>query len=169
MIRWIGAGLILLSCGGFGFSMAAEHCREEKTLKQLLQALELMECELQYRLSSLPELCRVASESCVGLIAKVLTDLSLELEQCRFSDPSQCMDKVLLKYAALPQSARRLLTLLGHSIGKFDLEGQVRGIGHVKQECTDMLSRLTTDRDTRIRNYRTLGLCAGAALAILLL
>ena len=58
---------------------------------------------------------------------------------------------------------------LGISLGRFDLPGQLQGIHTARGECQSALDRLCSNRDNRLRSYETLGLCAGAALAILLL
>ena len=59
------------------------------------------------------------------------------------------------------------MLLLGKSIGRFDMDGQIKGLEAVRQDCRRRLDELSKDRDTRLRSYQTLGLCAGAALAIL--
>lgn len=169
MLRWIGAGMILAACAGFGFIMAANYRREENALKQLLIALNFMECELQYRLSSLPELCLTAAERTDGAVSKVLFRFAKDLETQRFADAAVCMDKVLSEVPSFPKRAEELLCLLGNSVGRFDLEGQLKGLQQVRQQCSDMLELVQSDRDIRIRNYQTLGLCTGAALAILLI
>ena len=64
---------------------------------------------------------------------------------------------------------RRLLRQLGKTLGRFDLEGQLQGLQAVCAACLEARDSLQKDRDTRLRSYRTLGLCAGAALAILFL
>ena len=61
MVRVIGACCIFAGCGGFGFSMAAASRREETQLRQLLSALELMSCELSYRMIPLSDLCQAAA------------------------------------------------------------------------------------------------------------
>jgi stage III sporulation protein AB len=55
-VRWIGAILIVAGCGGVGFGMALHYKREESTLRQLLKILEMFCCELEYRMTPLPEL-----------------------------------------------------------------------------------------------------------------
>ena len=64
---------------------------------------------------------------------------------------------------------KELLLELGRSLGNFDLNGQLRGIEAVRRQALEALQNSVKDRDQRIRSYQTLGLCAGAALAILLL
>ena len=41
-MRWMGAAFILISCGGFGFSIAYNYRQRERLLQQLFNALEMM-------------------------------------------------------------------------------------------------------------------------------
>ena len=75
-LKLIGALLIILGCGGFGMMIAAAHKREVKTLKQLVAALDYMECELQFRMSALPDLCRQTAGECDGILRQVFSSLA---------------------------------------------------------------------------------------------
>lgn len=167
MLQWIGAILIIGGCGMVGFSMASAYRKEETALRQMIHALDFMQCELQYRLTPLPELCRQAGverESCVG---QALKNLSRELE-CQISpDVESCMNAALLTSGELPKRVNEAFRLLGVSLGRFDVEGQIRGLETVRSYCRRELDGLSTNRDSRLRSYQTLGICAGAALAIL--
>ena len=61
-IKWIGAILVIVGCGGVGFSMAAAYRRQETALRELMGTLDFMSWELQFRLTPLPELCRRAGK-----------------------------------------------------------------------------------------------------------
>ena len=69
--KWIGAILIIASCSIYGFSAAAGKRREEQLLWQLLELLQFMERDLQYRLTPLPELCRMAAGKTKGILCTV--------------------------------------------------------------------------------------------------
>ena len=56
ILKWIGVALVVAGCGSVGFKISANHRKEEKALRQLIGILDYMECELQYRLTPLPEL-----------------------------------------------------------------------------------------------------------------
>lgn len=168
-LKIVGAVLIIAGCSGFGFHLAAAHRREESALRQLIAALDFMECELQYRLTPLPELCRQAAANGTGPVCAVFSTLASELEAQVSPDVSLCMNGALLNNKPLPRLANDAMVLLGKSLGRFDLEGQLKGLEAVRQTCRRNLERLGENRDVRLRSYQTLGLCAGAALAILLL
>lgn len=166
--KWIGAVLIILGCGGYGFSLAANQLRELLTLRQLIGALEFMSCELRCRMTALPEVCRQAGQDRRNVVGKVLLRLGEELDTNLHPDVSASMESALSAAGEIPPHTRNQLQLLGRSLGRFDLEGQLAGLESVRESCRNELERLSAESDSKARSCRTLGLCAGAALAILL-
>ena len=167
--KWIGAILVIGACGGFGFSMAHEALREERQLRRLIGIMNFMECEIQYHLTSLPALCRMSAGQVSGPLRDVFLKLAAELESCVSPDVEGCLRSVLNRDNKLSGKMRRLLTQMGKSLGKFDLPGQLKGIEASRNACKRELRDMEHNRDMRLRSYRTLGLCAGAALAVLLM
>lgn len=166
-IKLIGSVLIIVGCGGVGFSMASAHRKEESALRRLISVLDHMGCELQYRLTPLPELCRRAAEESGGCIHQVLNTLADELANQSAPDAGSCMKAALNKNPKVPAKAKEILLQLGTSLGRFDLPGQMKGLEAARQTCRQKLDELSDNRDVRLRSYQTLGLCAGAALAVL--
>lgn len=162
-----GAMLIIAGCGAFGYSVAASYRKEELVLRQLIGALDYMQCELQYRLTPLPDLCRLAGREQKGVVGQFLWELSLELENQISPDVSSCVAAVLSKMESIPRKLHSAMELLGASLGRFDAEGQLKGLEQVRSFCREEVEKLSQNKDTRLRSYQTLGLCAGAALAIL--
>lgn len=168
-VKWIGAILVFAGCGSVGLAMALNGKREILCLRELICALEYMSCELEYRLPSLPELCIKTSEQCTGNVSAVFKNLGKELEAQISPDVSCCMAAALQKGNQIPELCRNFLLSLGKTLGQFDLEGQQKGLAKVHKNCEQALLRLENNGKERLRSYQTLGLCAGAALAILLI
>ena len=168
-IKLIGAFLVFAGCGGFGFAMAAAHRREERAFRQYIAALELMECELSCRLSPLPQLCRVASDSIGGCVGAFFLRLAQELEAQVSPEVPSCVRAALSGVPGVPQALEEHLSELGATLGRFDLPGQLRDLRSAAARADVHLQSLAENRDNRLRSYQTLGLCAGAALAILFL
>lgn len=167
--KLIGSILIIAACGGCGFKIAAAHIKEERTLRQLIAALDYMECELQFRLTPLPTLCHQAAAQSSGALQRVFLTLAKELEDQISPDVERCMTAALLQSKDIPRITYEALDTLGKSLGRFDLDGQLKGLEAVRQDCRRNLEELCQNRNVRLRSYQTLGLCAGAAMAILLI
>ena len=166
-IKLLGAVCVILGCGGFGFMIAANARKEMFALRQLIAALDFMECELNYRMTPLPQLCRLTSAVTNGCIQKAFICLAEELELQTEGNVNKCISSTVRRCPDIPRYTAQRLTELGHSLGKFDLNGQLKCFQAVNAENIRLLDRLSNDHDTRLRSYKTLGLCAGAALVIL--
>lgn len=167
--KWIGAILIMASCSGCGFAIAAGKRREEQLLYQLIGILQFLEADLQYRLTPLPELCRLAAGETKGILRTVFLNLYRELKWQKLPDAGSCMYAAIQRSGEIPPKVRRLLVQLGHTLGRFDLPGQLQGIQSVRKRSEETMDTIRKNRDERLRSYQTLGICAGAALAIILI
>ncbi len=169
MIRWIGAIIVIGACGCCGFSMARNYGDLEHALRQLHNAMEIMRCQMEYRLTTLPELCQILASACTGQIGKVFSDLGQELEREDAMDISLCMDETLSRNPQLPTQCARSLRRLSRNLGQADLQLQLQGIGLEMERVKSVLDQVATERPGRVKSYRALGLCCGIALAIVLL
>jgi stage III sporulation protein AB len=165
----IGAILVVVACGGFGCRLAAAHRSDMAHLRDLIGTLDYMECELNYHLTPLPMLCRQAAAEHKKTLGNVFTLLAEELENQISPDAGHCMLTAIAKCSPFPTATDACLRELGKSLGRFDLDGQLAGLKAVRTTCRRKLEELNTNRDVRIRSYHALGLCTGAALAILLI
>ena len=168
-MKWLGVILLVAGCGSVGFQLAATHIKEERSLRQLTALLDYMSCELQFHLPALPELCRKTAGQTSGALERFFVTLAGELDAQLSPDVERCIEAALQHTGNLPEKTASMFQLLGKTLGRFDLEGQVRGLEAVRQECRRSLKELEQNRGNRLRSYQTLGLCAGAAMAILLL
>ena len=166
--KWIGAVLIIAGCGGFGFSLAAGHRHQERSLRRILRILDFMTSELHFHATPLPQLCADAAKLYSSPEARVFSRLAESLETHETSDAASCMEEVLREIPLLPETCA-ILRQVGLNLGRFDLEGQLKGLEEGRALCRHQLKILGENRDTRLRNYQTLSLCTGAALAILLI
>lgn len=165
--RILGAVCIVAGCAGFGFSIASTQQKDEKYLLQLMRAVEWMICELEYRMTPLPELCRMAGSEAGGAVGQVLSALAAALDKQEGKLVSDHMEQILGTMPQIPSRTRQNLILLGRSLGKFALSGQVTGLRSALVMCKRDLDGLAVGRDARLRSYRTLGICGGVALVIL--
>ncbi len=166
-VKILGAMFIIMACGSVGFKIAGSYIKEEKLIRQLIHILDYMSSELQYRLTPLPELCKQVAIETKGALSRVFLQLSNEMTDQIAPNVSHCMAAALSKVQDITPAVLEILYFLGSSLGRFDINGQIRGLDAVRTQCKEKLNALTQNKDIRIRSYKTLGLCAGAAMVIL--
>ena len=167
-LRLTGAILILIGCGGYGIMMAMHHRKEVAALHQLIAVLEAMICELEYRMTPLPELCRLCAQQSKGSLCSFFQSLARAMDEQVSPDVGICVLAALKATPSMPSAAAAQLQAMGQTLGRFDLVGQISSIEACKQSCKGQLEVLEHQQPQRLRSYQTLGFCAGAALAILL-
>lgn len=146
--KWIGAILVIGGCGGFGFSVAGEAMRQERLLRQLLENLDFMESELRYRLTALPELFQLCALRSGGCLRRLFLDLAGALDAHSGSDVEQCLRTSLDKQPGIPMRLRKRIWQLGRTLGRFDLDGQLRGIESAREGCRRELRELERNRSS---------------------
>ncbi len=169
MTRLIGAAVILCASGVFGYLLASQYKNELVYLHKLQRGLNYMLCDISYHITPLSDLLREAGQIMENSAGSALITLSGFLEENRFENGSQAMSAALERHGQIPSRCKKLLQLLGQSLGEFDLDGQVTQIQLVLESSRQELDEMEQQKQVRIRNYQTLSLCAGAALVILLL
>ena len=166
-VKILGSVLVIIGCAGFGFRAAAAHIREELCLKQLIFAIAAMKSHLKSRLIPLPTLCDVAGNTCGGAVGAALRRFSRKLDNCTSCNMRTLMEEILTDDITLPDKTRSLLLQLISGFGGFELEAQLRELDRQAGEISLILESMEKDRQSRLRGYKTLGLCAGAAIVIL--
>lgn len=167
ILKLIGAALIFSGCAGLGIAICATHRKTVRYLQQLIAAVNYMECELQYRLTPLPELCSKAAAITGGCLQRFFTALEHELCTQIRPDTQSCFQYALKSVTDMPQDIYRQITELGKTLGHFGLEEQIKGFQQIRLSCEQALETLTKNQDIRLRSYQTLAVCAGAAIVIL--
>ncbi len=169
MIKLWGAILIIAGCSGVGLAMCQNHRYLEKSLDYMARSLDWMALELNYRMSPLSELCRGAADIGQGGVKSVFQQLAIELDRQVIPDASACMTAALEKVPKLPLLVTEHFKNLGTTLGQFDLQGQIAGLEATAMLCRRDLEEVSRNRQLRLRNYQTLGICAGIGLVILFL
>ena len=167
-LKILGAILVISACGGYGLMMVFSHRKEVAGLRALVHALDVMICVLDFRLTPLPDLCKIGADSIDGPVSSCLLRLSEILNDQLSADVGSCTTDAVDMTAGLPQRVSLEIRSMGQTRGRFDLEGQRSGLRNCKEVCNNQLEVLEHQQPQRLRSYQTLGFCAGAALAILL-
>ncbi len=164
--KLLGGALVFAGCACVGFMKAGQLRTEEALLADTVRLMTRMENELSCRRTPLPKLCELAGD-CRNELKILYIRLAELLSKQTLPNVTECMNMVL-KHLPLPQSASMLHSRLGETLGKFDLEGQLRELEAVRKSAEQLLADVRENQKDKRKSYQTLGLCAGAALVILL-
>lgn len=170
MIRLTGAALVIFSASLAGFGLARSVRTVCAQLEGLIWALDFMKSEMSARLTPLPQLFSMLGACREKSVAAFFTEAGRAL-----SAPPGCTVPVSFKRGAqnasalcVPGECMQSLYALSMSLGRFELESQLAAIERAKAEMTAALLRLQAEKRARCRSYETIGVCAGLALAVIL-
>ena len=171
MLKLIGLSLILAASGAVGAGLAGTVRRQQAQTLALIDALLRIRHELQYRLTPLPELFAALGEGTEPVTAAFFRGCAAMMEADRALPPQLVLGRAMEQTTSLQWSARTRETVrnLAFSLGKFDLGGQVRAIELALERLRAELAEVQAGSRARCRSYETIGICAGLALAVILL
>ncbi|MFR0733614.1 MAG: hypothetical protein ACLSHU_04880 [Oscillospiraceae bacterium] len=86
MIQWIGAICVVGACGACGFSMAASYTGLQRCCGSCRTTWELMQCQMEYQMTELPELCAILASACTGPVERFFGTLGQELRRGNVSE-----------------------------------------------------------------------------------
>lgn len=168
MLRLAGALMVAGGMSTLGFLAAGGLGRRVRALRALAGALELMERELSFRLTPMPELleglAKRAPPPADGLFARCRAGLA-DLGERSLGE----LWREGLAEFPLKGDERLLLEGLGEVLGRYDGEGQRSALREARSALEGMLEEAQAERVRLGRVYQVTGTAAGAALAILLL
>lgn len=169
MLRWVGAALVFAGCGALGILLAGRLSGKVKALRAMAAALEQMEREMGFRLASMPELLESAAKT-VGPPADGFFQRCLDgLEQLGEKSLAEIWEETLDWAGDLGDPALAALRGLGVVLGQYDGESQRESLAGTRRELERCLQEARAEQARLGRVYTTLGITAGAVLAILLL
>ena len=160
----IGIVLVVGGSSGYGIARTVQLYRQLRQLRELLAALELLKCELNYTLLPLPELCAVTAGRSHGAVQRFFTLLGQNLTRGRRRAAQEALEQSGL---ALPNDAAMALLELCESLGRFDLDSGNRLLELTQERMRATLTRTEAEKRPLAKSYAVLGMAAGAALVIL--
>lgn len=169
IIRWFGAFCIVAGSGCIGLVYNLQQRSNIRILEQLTDVIRYMEQDLRYRQLPLPDLLQNAMCQCDGVTLKVLTAYYHMLHRQATVDTEEGMKKILAEYQGISAQVREGFIKFARCIGQFDIAGQLITFANIREELTEAIKHMTKDHAAKKRSRQTLALCAGAAIAILLI
>ena len=168
MLRLAGALMVAGGMSTLGFLAAGGLGRRVRTLRALAGALELMERELSFRLTPMPELLEGLAKRAPPPADRLFARCRAGLADLGERSLGELWREGLAEFP-LKGDERLLLEGLGEVLGRYDGEGQRSALREARSALEGMLEEAQAERVRLGRVYQVTGTAAGAALAILLL
>ena len=169
-MKLVGAILIITSAAWVGFRTAYAVQAEVRRLHQLHGALEVMHCEISYKLTPVPELCELVSRTLSGVLSDFFIAVSKRLGMQEEISTRAAFDSVLAGcHGRISPEMTSLLEQLGDILGVYDTQEQLQALQALLEQLRHSLEQLQEGKAARCRSYQVMGVCAGCALVIILI
>ena len=170
MLRFVGFVLIVSSSASVGFSMADRVRRAQKLYRQALSSLAYMKAEIEFHLTPLDEITRQLSTLSSGVLGEIFSGFSRDITLAPGVSCGVLMRRCLrMQKYRLPQELSDILGELFDLLGRQDVLAQIRAIELAEGRLQQVYAQSRSEKNERCRAYRTIGICAGLALAIVLI
>lgn len=170
ILKIAGSIAVLFACAGFGFFAASELERRERQLKSLYAAFLLIQGDIRYRKSSLPEAFFGAGKRggefsvFFGGVARRLYAYEADFEQIFCEE----LQKNIAE-SALKKKDIALLEQLSGMCGRMDEELQITAFDWYLAQTAKEIDLLSGENAQKMALLKRMGILAGIFLLVLLL
>lgn len=170
-MKLVGMVFIVAAAGSAGFRIAASLRRRCSLLRLLLTALRILKNEISFCATPLPQAFALMAVSVQGAPERVFSAVAKQMDQRRWLTPQGAMEQALAEESELGQDEQihDALMKLAAGLGKYDRDSQLQTMEVVAADLEALLQAAQHECSMHSRTYRTLGICAGLAAAILLI
>lgn len=171
MLKLTAAAVFVLAGTAAGYRQAARLAEREKILEDLIGAMKMYESEIYYTHERLEHVARRLSAACRGKAGSLFENFAgrLALQESRSGEEiwNDAVKDTFGHRSALREDDLETLKSAGIRLGRDDVEGQC---GYIEKTARDLGVRLEEarqDKKARSSLFKTLGIAAGCAGAIL--
>lgn len=169
MIRLVGAVFVFCGACWIGLRKTLDFMQQISQLRHLFSAMEIVQCELNYTMYSVPKILEIVSNRVKGPCGAYFKNLS---DQITMGTPREIAAQRAIENTPklmLPSDALLALLEFSTSLGSYDLDGENRICKLSNLRVGQALERLEKDKRPLVKSYLVLGASTGIALVILML
>jgi stage III sporulation protein AB len=170
--KWLGAFMIIGSTTYLSWQVASRYARRPLELRELQTALALMQTEVEYGMTPLPQALLAATRGTGDRIGSIFRRTADYLAAGTGITAGEAMQVALVETkdeTALTENDQAVLLALGSVLGSSGRHDQVRHLRLAMERLAGEESRALADRDRYEKVARYLGPLSGAALVLILL
>ena len=170
-MKWIGALLFISITTWIGFERSNILQKRPKHIRQLLDALQILEAEMIYSQLPLQDVFKTIANQIPVPTRVFFNNVSLEMEKdaSHFTYIWENHVVNFCKRAALNENEREILTQFGQTLGQHDLSQQKKHIQLTKTHLERELDIARTNEQKYGKMMKTLGFLCGLFIILLLI
>lgn len=171
MLKLVGAALVVAASGLTGMAVSNSYSRRPRELRSLRSALQMMETEIAYGATRLPEALGLVAARCDQAAAPLFAGAAAELKTMSGLTAAEAWEKSLKNYypgTALRPQDLSILRSLGASLGISDREDQIKHLHLTIEQLTAETGAAEDEAQRNVKLWSYLGFLGGL-MAVLVL
>lgn len=172
MLKLIGAVVLFLACGCFGLSKAAGYLRRPVELRAIRAALMMLETEIVYGATVLPEALSRVARRCDRSVAPLFRLAAEELKSMSGVTAGEAWEKALHSYypgTSLAPQDLAILRDLGASLGVSDRNDQRRHLSLAAGQIGAGSAAAESEAQKNAKLWGYLGFMGGLMVVLVLI
>lgn len=172
MLKMIGAVVVVVFCTLLGMTIASGYSRRPGEIRSLLNGLQILETEISYGATPLPDALASVAARCDQRVALLFSRASAELMSMRGITAGEAWDIALGEYypkSALNKTGRAILMELGTSLGVSDREDQLKHLVLAKEQLKLEHAKAEDASQKNAKVYNYLGFLGGLTVVLILI
>lgn len=172
MLKFIGCLFIFLACSGLGQIIGSGFYARVREISALRTALQMLETEIVYSQTPLPEAFQSISIRSTGVVRNIFNAAAANLKNRLYSTVGEAFEKAVDSVkdrVSLAKDDFEILKSFGHSLGSSDIDGQVKSFRLVIKQLEQQEIKAHEASIKNGKMYKSLGLLSGLAIAIIIL
>jgi stage III sporulation protein AB len=171
LFKLVGGILVIFSCTIIGFTVAGLYQQRPKILRNLQTALSMLETEINYGRSPLPEAMKSISGRCEKEVADLFLKTTKYLSAREGYTAGEAWEKALKDFsfnAGLRDGDIEILSAFGKYLGASDRDDQVRNIKLALESLRQQEMTAIEEKRKNERLWKYLGVLTGLMVFLLL-
>lgn len=170
MLKYLAILMMFIICTYIGFYVGDRYKGRSDSLSEIQKFLVLLNNEVIYINTALPEPLKNISNKISGDFSKVIYNMALSLEEGTVNSVYRCFTDNYNLYGLnmnLKESDFKILSDFFKALGETGVIGQEKILNLASESIKINSAEALSEYKINTKMYRTLGMCAGAVLAIL--
>lgn len=174
MVWWLkvtGAAMVVMASGLTGLAVARNYALRPRHLRDLQAALQMLETEIAYGATPLPEAFVRLSRRIEGPVGKFLARVAAFLADGQGRTAWEAWEaglQMLRDSSSLIEADLDILRQFGFSLGVSDFSDQVRNLRLCREQLYAEEKKAEEERGKNERLWRTLGFLGGIVVVLII-